>query len=279
MPRLSMTAVSAQDLSARYDDRLALGSSTFEIPARSLVAVIGPNGSGKSTLLDLIAGLKPPAGGSIEVLGSEPSAVRDRIAYVLQATSISRTLPISVREVVTMGRYASKGLGRRLGRADRIEVDRALAQVELSDVSGASFHELSGGQRQRVLVAQGLAQDHDLLLLDEPLIGVDLGSSASIEASLSDDVDQGKTVIVTTHDLGQAMAADWVVLLAGLVLAHGRPSDVLTEENLARAYGLRVVRSGDRFIVDDPAHQGTDELHVHLDRSIHLEPPGTDLHR
>ncbi|HJR87046.1 MAG TPA: metal ABC transporter ATP-binding protein [Acidimicrobiia bacterium] len=273
-----MTAVIARDLSARYDDRLALGSSTFEIPARSLVAVIGPNGSGKSTLLDLIAGLTPAASGTIEVLSSEPSAARDRIAYVLQATSISHTLPISVREVVTMGRYASIGM-RRLGRNDRMAVDRALEQVELSDVAGASFHELSGGQRQRVLVAQGLAQDHELLLLDEPLIGVDLGSSASIEASLSDDVGLGKTVIVTTHDLGQAMAADWVVLLAGMVLAHGSPSDVLTEENLARAYGLRVVRSGDRFIVDDPAHQGTDELHVHLDRSIHLEPPGTDLHR
>ena len=274
-----MNAVIARNLSAAYDERLALGPSTFEIPAQSLVAVIGPNGSGKSTLLNLIAGLTPPASGSIEVLGADANAVRSRIAYVLQATSISRTLPISVREVVTMGRYASIGLGRRLRRDDRLAVARALAQVELSDVAGASFHELSGGQRQRVLVAQGLAQDHDLLLLDEPLIGVDLGSSASIEASLADDVDQGKTVVVTTHDLGQAMAADWVVLLAGQVLAHGRPSDVLTEENLARAYGLRVIRSGDRFIVDDPAHQGTDELHVHLDRSIHLESPGTDLHR
>ncbi|MGH8957692.1 MAG: metal ABC transporter ATP-binding protein, partial [Acidimicrobiia bacterium] len=205
--------------------------------------------------------------------------VRERIAYVLQATSISRTLPISVREVVTMGRYASSGLGRRLGRDDRKAVDQALQRVELSDVAAASFHELSGGQRQRVLVAQGLAQDHDLLLLDEPLIGVDLGSSASIESSLSEDVAQGNTVIVTTHDLGQAMAADWVVLLAGLVVAYGSPAAVLTEENLARAYGLRVVRSGDRFVVDDPAHQGTDGVHVHLDRSIHLEPPGTDLHR
>jgi manganese transport system ATP-binding protein len=274
-----MNAVIARNLSAAYDERLALGPSTFDIPAQSLVAVIGPNGSGKSTLLNLIAGLTQPASGSIEVLSADPNAVRNRIAYVLQATSISPTLPISVGEVVTMGRYASTGIGRRLGRNDRLAVARALAQVELSDVARASFHELSGGQRQRVLVAQGLAQDHDLLLLDEPLIGVDLGSSASIEASLADDVDQGKTVIVTTHDLAQAMAADWVVLLAGQVLAHGRPSDVLTEENLARAYGLRVIRSGDRFIVDDPAHQGTDELHVHLDRSIHLEPPGTDLHR
>ena len=273
-----MNAVIARDLSAQYGDRLALGPSTFEIPGRSLVAVIGPNGSGKSTLLDLIAGLITPAAGSIEVLETDPSAARSRIAYVLQATSISHTLPISVREVVTMGRYTSTGLGRRLGRKDRVAVERALERVELSDVAGVSFHDLSGGQRQRVLVAQGLAQTHDLLLLDEPLIGVDLGSSASIEASLSEDVDRGKTVIVTTHDLGQAMMADWVVLLAGVVVASGDPAAVLTEENLARAYGLRVVRSGDRFIVDDPAHQGTDQLHVHLDRSIHLEPPGTDLH-
>ena len=240
-----MNAVIARNLSAAYDERLALGPSTFEIPARSLVAVIGPNGSGKSTLLNLIAGLTPPASGSIEVLGADANAVRNRIAYVLQATSISRTLPISVREVVAMGRYASIGLGRRLRRDDRLAVARALAQVELSDVAGASFHELSGGQRQRVLVAQGLAQDHDLLLLDEPLIGVDLGSSASIEASLADDVDQGKTVVVTTHDLGQAMVADWVVLLAGQVLAW---DDVEGVRLLAQEKGLLVeTRAPDSF--------------------------------
>jgi iron complex transport system ATP-binding protein len=274
-----MNAVIAHDVSAKYGERVALGPSTFEVPRQTLGAVIGPNGSGKSTLLNLIAGLTPPATGRIEVLGAQPAAARERIAYVLQATSISRTLPISVREVVTMGRYASTGLTRRLGRTDRQAVDHALERVHLSDVAVESFHELSGGQRQRVLVAQGLAQDHELLLLDEPLIGVDLGSSASIEASLSEDVGRGKTVVVTTHDLGQAMTADWVVLLAGVVVAYGEPSVVLTEENLAHAYGLRVVRSGDRFIVDDPAHQGADEVHVHLDRSIHLETPGTDLHR
>ncbi|MGH8924132.1 MAG: metal ABC transporter ATP-binding protein [Acidimicrobiia bacterium] len=274
-----MSAVIARDLSARYGERVALGTSTFEVPTRFLVAVIGPNGSGKSTLLDLVAGLTQPASGSIGVLGSAPAVARERIAYVLQATSISPTLPISVREVVSMGRYSSTGLTRRLSRADRKAVAEALARVELTEVVAESFHELSGGQRQRVLVAQGLAQDHDLLLLDEPLIGVDLGSSASIEASLAEDVDRGKTVILTTHDLGQAMAADWVVLLAGVVVASGPPSEVLTEENLARAYGLRVVRSGGRFVVDDPAHQGTDGVHVYLDRSIHLEAPGTDLHR
>ncbi|HEX2421413.1 MAG TPA: metal ABC transporter ATP-binding protein [Acidimicrobiia bacterium] len=279
MPLLSMNAVIAHDLSAKYGERIALSASTFEVPSQSLGAVIGPNGSGKSTLLNLIAGLTKPASGSIEVLGAEPAAARERIAYVLQATTISRTLPISVREVVTMGRYASTGLTRRLGRADRQAIDQALERVDLSNVANESLHELSGGQRQRVLVAQGLAQDHELLLLDEPLIGVDLGSSASIEASLSEDVGRGKTVLVTTHDLGQAMMADWVILLAGMVVAYGSPSAVLTEENLARAYGLRVVRSGDRFVVDDPAHQGADGVHVHLDRSIHLETPGTDLHR
>jgi iron complex transport system ATP-binding protein len=274
-----MSVVIARDLSAKYGERLALGPSTFEVPRQSLGAVIGPNGSGKSTLLNLMAGLTQPASGSIEVLGTRPAAARERIAYVLQATSISRTLPISVREVVTMGRYASTGLTRRLARADRQAVDEALGRVHLSDLASESFHELSGGQRQRVLVAQGLAQDHELFLLDEPLIGVDLGSAASIEASLSEDVGRGKTLIVTTHDLGQAMMADWVILLAGVVVAYGSPSEVLTEENLARAYGLRVVRSGDRFVVDDPAHQGADGVHVHLDRSIHLETPGTDLHR
>lgn len=274
-----MNAVTARDLSVTYAERTALASSDFSIPIGALVAVIGPNGSGKSTLLNLVAGLAKPATGSIEVLGTTPREARGRIAYVLQATNIARTLPISVREVVTMGRYPSAGLAGRLTQSDRAAVADALARVELSDLATSSFHELSGGQRQRVLVAQGLAQDHDLLLLDEPLIGVDLGSTASIEASLSQEVAGGTTVIVTTHDLAQAMAADWVVLLAGVVVASGDPASVLTEESLALAYGLKVVRSGGGFIVDDPAHQGSDALHVHLDRSIHLEPPGTDLHR
>lgn len=274
-----MNAVTARGLSASYPDGIALAPSDFFIPAGALVTVIGPNGSGKSTLLNLIAGLARPATGSIEVLGIAPREARNRIAYVLQATSIARTLPISVREVVTMGRYPSAGLAGRLTGTDRSAVNDALDRVELSDLATKSFHELSGGQRQRVLVAQGLAQDHDLLLLDEPLIGVDLGSSSSIEASLSREVALGKTVIVTTHDLGQAMEADWVILLAGVVVSFGDPASALTEENLARAYGLKVVRSGGRFIVDDPAHQGSDGLHVHLDRSIHLESPGTDLHR
>jgi manganese transport system ATP-binding protein len=272
-----MNAVVARGLTAAYGERVVLKASDFSIPAGSLVGVIGPNASGKSTLLDLIAGLMQPIAGTIEVLGGRPD--RARIAYVLQATSISRTLPVSVREVVTMGRYSTTGLFRRLDRTDRKAVDEALARVDLLDQAGEPFHELSGGQRQRVLVAQGLAQEHDLLLLDEPLIGVDLGSASSIEASLGEEISRGKTVIVTTHDLGQALQADWAVLLAGEVVGCGPPVEVLTEEHLARAYGLKVVRSGDRFVVDDPAHQGEAGVHVHLDRSMHLESPGTDLHR
>jgi manganese transport system ATP-binding protein len=202
------------------------------------------------------------------------------VAYVLQSTSVSKILPISVREVVMMGRYAGRGLLGRLGPSDRVAVDLALGQVGLTDLASRSLHDLSGGQRQRVLVAQGLAQDHSLLLLDEPMGGLDLVSTTAIESVIREASAGGRTVVFTTHDLAQALAADQALLLAGRVVASGQPDEVLNPDNLARAYGLKVVRSADgRFMVDDPAHQPVAGRHVHIDRSIHLETPGSDLHR
>ena len=202
------------------------------------------------------------------------------IAYVLQATNVNDTLPVSVREVVTMGRYASRGLVGRLGAADRVAVQGAMEALGIADLARRSLHELSGGQRQRVFVAQGLAQDHRLLLLDEPLMGLDLVSSAAIERVIVDERTAGRTVVLTTHDVSQALTADWAILMAGRVVAFGPPQEALSPENLALAYGIRVIQAADgRFVVDDPAHASAPGRHVHLDRSIHVEAPGSGLHR
>lgn len=276
----TMWAAVGTDIEAVVGGHLAIRPSSFRLPSGAITAVIGPNGSGKSTLLNLLAGLLRPTAGSLEVFGTGPSETRDRIAYVLQATDVNDTLPISVREVVTMGRYASRGLVGRLEPDDRAAVELAMEALGISDLARRSLHELSGGQRQRVFVAQGLAQDHQLLLLDEPLIGLDLVSSAAIERVIIDEREHGRTVVLTTHDVSQALSADWAVLMAGGVVAFGPPMEALSPENLALAYGIKVVQTADgRFVVDDPAHSSVAGRHVHLDRSLHLEVPGSGLHR
>jgi iron complex transport system ATP-binding protein len=268
------------DTEAAIDGNLALAASSFALPLGAVTAVIGPNGSGKSTLLNLLAGLLRPIAGTLEVLGSTSGDSTDQIAYVLQATNVNETLPISVREVVTMGRYATRGLVGRLTSDDRAAVQSAMDALGIADLARRSLHQLSGGQRQRVFVAQGLAQDHRLLLLDEPLMGLDLVSSAAIERVIIAERSAGRTVVLTTHDVSQALAADWAVLLAGRVIAFGPPLEVLSPENLALAYGIKVVQAADgRFVVDDPAHAPVSGRHVHLDRSLHLETPGSGLHR
>lgn len=267
------------DTEVVIDGNPALASSSFQLPLGAVTAVIGPNGSGKSTLLNLLAGLLRPIAGTLEVLGSA-ERVTDQISYVLQATNVNETLPISVRDVVTMGRYATRGLVGRLSGDDRAAVQRAMDSLGIADLARRSLHQLSGGQRQRVFVAQGLAQEHRLLLLDEPLMGLDLVSTAAIEQVIGDERSAGRTVVLTTHDVSQALAADWAILMAGRVIAFGPPLETLSPENLALAYGIKVVQAADgRFVVDDPAHARVAGRHVHLDRSLHLETPGSGLHR
>ena len=265
---------------ATINGNVVIAASSFRIPAGAVTAVIGPNGSGKSSLLNLLAGLLDPIAGTLEMFGTPASGSRAGISYVLQATDVNDTLPVSVREVVTMGRYSNRGLLGRLTPDDRAAVRHAMEALGIADLAARSLHELSGGQRQRVFVAQGLAQDHQILFLDEPLMGLDLVSTAAIERVISEERDAGRTVVLTTHDVAQALSADWALLMAGAVVAFGPPLEALSSENLALAYGLRVIQAADgRFIVDDPAHAVVAGRHVHLDRSLHLEVPGSGLHR
>jgi iron complex transport system ATP-binding protein len=266
LPLRVRAAVTAADLVLAYGPRIALDSSGFEIPTGGITALIGPNGSGKSTLLNAIAGLIEPSSGSIEVLDGIHGA--RSIAYVLQTTKVNDVLPITVREVVTMGRYATTGARRRLGREDTAAVDEAIRRMGIDDLEDRHLGDLSGGQRQRVFVAQGLAQEHEMLLLDEPLTGLDLTSAQAIDDVIHDENTRGCTIIMTTHDLAEAQVANHVLLLSGRVVAWGPPDQVLSVENLTAAYGPNLLHVEDtKMFIDDPAHRPVPGRHVHRERS------------
>jgi ABC-type Mn2+/Zn2+ transport system ATPase subunit len=274
---VSSNAVQAEDLVLGYGSTVALSKSTFDISAGKVTAVIGPNGSGKSTLLNAVAGLIEPISGSIEVLAGAGSS--HRISYVLQTTKVNDALPISVQEVVTMGRYAGTGAYRWLNQDDRDAVAEAMERTGITDLASRHLNDLSGGQRQRVFVAQGLAQEHDLLLLDEPLTGIDFPTAQAIDFVIHDEIERGCTVVMTTHDLSEARVADNVVLLSGRVVAHGPPTDVLTTEYLKDAYGAALLHVEDgQIFLDDAAHRPVESRHVHRDRVIHTESSPSDLH-
>jgi manganese transport system ATP-binding protein len=229
--------------------------ASFTIP-RGDHHLIGPNGSGSRPC-------STPSQPDVACHRDHRRHRGRRIAYVLQATKVNEALPVTVREVVAMGRYATAGPYRRLGAADRAAVDTALERMQITPLARRHLRDLSGGQRQRVFVAQGIAQDHDLLLLDEPLTGLDLVSAKAIDDVLHEEQQAGRTVVITSHDLNEAAAGDWVILLAGRVVAFGPPQQVLTGENLAAAYGSILHHEGERFVLEDPAHRPVPGRHEH----------------
>jgi manganese transport system ATP-binding protein len=263
------TAITARGLRLAYNGHLALNSSDLDIPSGTLTAIIGPNGSGKSTLLHAIAGLLEPVGGELGVRVSYPK--HRGAAYVLQATKVHEEMPITVREVVAMGRYCRLGMFGRFQSADREACQTAMNRLGIEDLADRHLDELSGGQRQRVFVAQGLAQQADLLLLDEPVTGLDIVSRDRILEAVDTERNRGATVVTTTHDLSEAAAADHVVLLSGYVVASGPPEEVLTPPNLTKAYGIKLIQTEDgSLMLDDPYHR-TRERHLHFDRTGHAE--------
>jgi manganese transport system ATP-binding protein len=240
-------AIATRELEVRYGNAAALSGVDIEVRAGSSLAVIGPNGSGKSTLLGALAGVLTPSAGTVRVAGMTP-------ALVLQSTDVDRSLPITVRDTVSLARYPMLGLFRRFRSVDRAAVDQTLARLAIDDLAGHQLHDLSGGQRQRVLVAQGLAQDANVLLLDEPATGLDVVSRAIILDAIDEEVAAGRTIVMTTHNFDDARRCDQVLLLATSPIAIGTPTDVLTEEHLRRAFGGRSIRVGDELILDDPHH-------------------------
>ena len=256
------TVITGTDVVIERDGRVALDRSTFSVPDASITAVIGPNGSGKSTLLHAATGLLPLTSGQLDVLGTTPTEARARVAYVVQHMNVNPGIPMTVREVVSMGRYPSTGLLKPLAATDKEKVKDAMELLRIDDLADRQVARLSGGQRQRVFVAQALAQEHTVLFLDEPLTGLDIQSAQTIDDILHQEPARGCSVVFTTHDLEEARAADHVILVSGYVVADGAPDEVLTPENLARAYGLGLLHpenTSSLGIIDD-AH---DPHHSH----------------
>ena len=214
------------------------------------VALIGPNGAGKSTLIKAILGLVPVVSGSITVLGRAPAAARDQVAYVPQADTLDPDFPISVGQVVLMGRYRKIGWIRRPRREDRAAAEEALAAVGLADRARDRFGSLSGGQRQRVLLARAMASQPRLLLLDEPFNGLDVVSQDALLDALATLTGRGTAVVVSTHDLALAhLTCDEVCLLNGHQFAFGPPATALTPELLRAAYGGAAIEIGEQGVI------------------------------
>lgn len=259
------------DVTAGYGDRVALEDVSMAVESGSLLAVVGPNGAGKSTLLKLMAGLRRPWHGRIEVLGGPPGREARRVAYVPQAETVDWQFPVIARDVVMMGRYPALGPGRRPGPADRRAVDEALAKVGMSDHARTQIGRLSGGQRRRVFLARALAADPALYLLDEPVTGIDATTQEDLMDILEAETRRGRTVVATTHDLAcAAQRFQRVAMVNRRLIAHGPASLVLDQQLLARTYGGHLLILGGQTILLDDAHHhdqpaGERETHYHED--------------
>jgi manganese/zinc/iron transport system ATP- binding protein len=239
-------AIALCDVSVVYGRRPALEHVTLDLPHGRVISVIGPNGSGKSTLLKAIAGLVPLSGGSIHVHLSHARRGR-AMAYVPQHEAVQWDFPVRVEDVVMMGRYPRIGWFRRPGAADRSAVGTALERMGMHDRRGTQIAQLSGGQQQRVFLARALAQDTPVILLDEPLTGVDATSEAIILDVAREQAALGRTVVMATHDLAHAAEhSDLIVCFNRRLVAAGPPSEVFTPDVLRRTYGGPVLLFSDR---------------------------------
>jgi ABC-type Mn2+/Zn2+ transport system ATPase subunit len=222
--------LSARDVSFAYGTELVLERVSLEVRAGEFAALAGPNGSGKSTLLRILLGLLAPQAGAVTVFGTAPRDLRDRwrVGYVPQRPRIAPDLPATVEEVVATGRLAKQGWWRRRRAADRDAVDHALRAVALTEYRRKRLHELSGGQQQRALIARALAADPELLVLDEPIAGVDVESQRLFRDSLVHLVQQhNAAVLLVSHELGAvADDLDHVIVLKRRVVFDGPPSEL-----------------------------------------------------
>jgi len=234
-------ALEIRRLTVSYSAHPVLWDVDASFPSGALSAIVGPNGAGKSTLLKAALGLIASDGGQTLIEGRPVRTARDRVAYVPQRDAIDWDFPITVREVVEMGRYAATGWLRRVGRSQAALVDACLERVGMTGYAARQIGELSGGQRQRVFIARALAQQAPVMLLDEPFAGVDARTEASILKLLHELRDEGGSMIVVHHDLATVRSAfDWALLLNVRVVAAGPVGEALTPANVRRAYGAAV---------------------------------------
>jgi manganese/zinc/iron transport system ATP- binding protein len=233
-------ALEVRRLTVSYSGRPVLWDVDATFPQGALGAVVGPNGAGKSTLLRAALGLVPADAGQALILGRPARHALADVAYVPQREAVDWDFPITVREVVEMGRYRSAGWVRRLSRADRAAVEAAIERVGMAAYARRQIGELSGGQRQRVFLARALAQDAPVLVMDEPFAGIDARTEAALLELMAEQRDAGRSVIVVHHDLGTVRRAfDWALVLNVRAIACGPVDEVIVPEVLGRAYGAQ----------------------------------------
>jgi len=234
-------------LNVRYDHVTALEDVSFQLERGERVAVVGPNGAGKSTLFKVIAGVLQPTSGVVNISGHVPGG-HICIAYLSQRSNVDWTFPVSVADVVMMGRIGKLGVFRWPKSSDWDYVHQCLHDVGLLPLAERQISELSGGQQQRMFIARALAQEAEIMLMDEPLSGLDVQSQEDIYAILDELRHRAVTVMVATHDLDQAATHfDRAMLLNHRLLGFGHPGEVFTTERLVTAYGghLRLVENGE----------------------------------
>ena len=239
-------AVAVEELEVLYDGNASPAISGVSLRASlgEMVLFVGPNGGGKTTLLRAIAGLVRPSRGRVAILGRDPYrdlAVRRLIAYVPQIKELNIHAPLTVWDLVAFGRYPRAGLLRRLSERDREIIERAISSVGLHDKADKRLSELSGGQLNRAIIARALAQEPLIYLLDEPFESIDNPSESMIMSILKKEKESGKLVIVTEHHIAEPEEFSKVVLINRRIISAGRPSEVLTAENLRSVYSTAVI--------------------------------------
>ncbi|MBN1631545.1 MAG: metal ABC transporter ATP-binding protein [Thermoleophilia bacterium] len=239
-------------VSVCYGGRVALDSVSLIIPHGAQVAVVGPNGAGKSTLFKAMMGLIPLHSGEMLIHGRPAAEYRDPVAYVPQREEVDWRFPVTVFDVVAMGRYGRGRWLKRLSGEDREAVRRSLERLGIGGLAQRPIGELSGGQQQRVFLARALAQEPHVLLLDEPFTGVDISTREATLELLQSLRERSVTVLVSTHDLDLASGRfDEVVLLNGRLVSAGSPQEVFTQEHLHAAFGGQMVVVDGKIIVVD----------------------------
>ena len=253
----TVTGITARDVAVTYrNGHTALWNASFDIPRGTVTALVGVNGAGKSTLFKAIMGFVPAAKGRIDILGMsvKDALAQNLVAYVPQSEEVDWAFPVLVEDVVMMGRYGHMGFLRRPKPADHAAVDLALRRVNMQDFRTRQIGELSGGQRKRVFLARALAQDGQVILLDEPFTGVDVQTEEQIITLLRELRDEGRVMLVSTHNLGSVPEfCDRTILVKGTVLCHGPTETTFTRENLEQAFGgvLRHFTLGGDALHDD----------------------------
>lgn len=252
MSHNSPAHLQVQELTVSYNGKAALDAVSFAVPEGTRVAIVGPNGAGKSTLFKALVGLLPIKRGHILIHGESFGSHQECVAYVPQREEVDWQFPVTVSDVVMMGRYGRLGWLKRPTTQDREVVAHALEQMGVNELAQRSIGELSGGQQQRVFLARALAQEPHILLMDEPFTGVDVTTQETTLALLDRLESHGVTLMVSTHDLNLAASRfERVLLLNHRVIAYGTPAEVLTTDHIVRAFGAQVMLlNGDRGKTD-----------------------------